>query len=354
MTQLIDKSIALIIPEFNSGGEEKRVAFFVNNYLNYFKNVFLIAPEGLSHRLVSRDVKQIRISIRNPFNLLKILQFIKRNNIDFFQGHKRATLPYLFAAEKFTKAVCIFNYDNIYLSGNRLCSLITPKNVIYLSDILKSYYKPYYRHHNNITINMGGEFYDIYCPLKKKEGRHNLGVREELVLVNVGRLVSQKNHILFIQALRQISDRKFKAFIVGDGPLKLRLKNLIDESSLEDKVVLLGFREDIGHILNISDVMVQSSLFEGFPNTFIEAASVGLPIVATKVGSSGSIVKDNGVLVSSNDSKELAEAIAHVIDHYDQYKHNALQFSKSEYLQQFKKERMLDNYIKYYQSIARF
>ncbi len=355
MTDLKTKSIAIIIPDFDYGGEEHRAVFFANNYLNYFKRVYLIAPDGQSTIKLLPEVIHVRKNVRNIKNISSVLKFLKQEKIDFLQGHKRATLPYLFLAEKRLKINSLFNFDNIYLKHNRICSYITPTNIAYLSDVLKDFYHKYYlfSRFNNVTINMGGSFFQEQSADKKVETRRLLGIDNTFVVLSLGRLDTQKNHKLLLLALSKLQHRNFVCLVVGDGPLKNELFAQCDKLNLSDKVKFLGHRTDIENILNASDILVQSSIFEGFPNVFIEAASVSLPIVATNVGSSRTLIKKNGVLINSNDVNALVTAIEAVMDNYLSYKDSAIAMKNSDFLKQFTRENMLANYIHFYQNIQK-
>ncbi|MDN3583743.1 glycosyltransferase [Mucilaginibacter flavus] len=349
---LKSKSIALIIPDFDYGGEEKRVVNFANYYLAYFKNVYLFSPDGKSSELLSKDVKHIILNTRNPLNIISILKVIKENKIVFFQGHKRASMPFLLAAEKLLKIHSVFNFDNIYLKNNYLLKFIMPKNLIYLSDVVKSFYDKYSKGHVNIVINMGGDFYAKLDENQNNIAKRNFNIQNEFVFLSLGRLSFQKNQKKLLNALAIIKDKDFICLIVGSGPSEKELKDLVKSNGLESKVKFLGHRTDIEQLLNIGDALVQSSFFEGFPNVFIEAVSVGLPIVATNVGSSKTLIMDNGLLVDGDSTAEFSNALIDMIDNYQKYKKAAILLRESVFFKQFHKDKMLLNYLDYYNSIS--
>jgi len=295
--KLNEKKIAIIIPDFDFGGEEKRVVFFLNNYINHFREVYLITPNGSSIANLNSKVKLKIVNVRNVFNIIEILFFLKKEKIDYLQGHKRITLPYLYLGNLFLGIATFFNFDNVYPKFNWLLSFISPKHIVYLSDIVYEFYLKYYRRFSNKVINMGGDFLNINSIEYNNKVKSKFGIGGEIVFISLGRLSKQKNHELLLYSLRKI-DINFKCFIVGDGPLDEELKSLVLKCELEDKVIFLGHRCDIGDLLNASDILIQTSIFEGFPNVLIEAVSVGLPIVATNVGSTSSLVLDNGILVN--------------------------------------------------------
>lgn len=344
------KSVALIIPDFDFGGEEKRVVFFANNYLKYFKSVYLFAPGGKSEALLEPGVIHFKTNVRNPANVPKVISALKRHNIDYLQGHKRATLPYLLFAEKAGGIHSFFNFDNIYLRFNKACSAISPRNIVYLSDKVAEFYAPFYKGARNKTINMGGDFFEPAASDTRQASRAALQVGNELVLLSLGRLSEQKNHRLLLEALKQIKDRDFTCLVAGSGPLEEELKALAVTYGLADKVRFLGHRTDVADLLNSADVLVQSSIFEGFPNVFIEAASVGLPIVATNVGSSATLIAENGLLVESGDAAGLAAAIARVMDKPERFRAAAQALRGSAYFKGFHKSEMLKNYLDYFRT----
>lgn len=345
------KSVALIIPDFDFGGEEKRVVFFANNYLKYFKSVYLFAPAGKSEQLLEPGVIHFKTNIRNPASIPKVIRALKRHNIDFLQGHKRATLPYLLFAEKAGGGIhSFFNFDNIYLRFNKICSAISPRNIVYLSDRVAEFYAPLYKGACNKTINMGGDFFDPATADARREGRAALGLGNEVVLLSLGRLSEQKNHRLLLDALQQIKARDFTCLVAGSGPLEAELKALAASYGLEHKVRFLGHRTDVSSLLNSADVLVQSSVFEGFPNVFIEAASVGLPIVATDVGSSATLVSEQDMLVRSGDVAGLAAAITRFMDEPERFRASARVLRESTFFKGFHKSEMLKNYLDYFRN----
>ena len=88
---------------------------------------------------------------------------------------------------------------------------------------------------------------------------------------------------------------------------------------MADKVIFLGFRNDVRDLLKSMDVFVLSSLTEGVSLGLLEAMAAGLPVVATDVGGNPEVIKNgvNGFLVPSKDPNALAEKIAAVLSNRD-------------------------------------
>ena len=102
--------------------------------------------------------------------------------------------------------------------------------------------------------------------------------------------------------------------MIGDGPERKTLEDLVLRFNLSDSVKLLGWLEADEKLryLASSDIYVMSSLHEGFGVVLLEAMAAGTPVIATNQGGQTDIIKDerNGILVSPGNAQELAEAIS--------------------------------------------
>ncbi len=120
-----------------------------------------------------------------------------------------------------------------------------------------------------------------FKPMVREEIRKKLGLKDECVILNVGRLEEQKNHryLLDIAAEMKKQGKKFKILIAGEGVLRSELENIIKRNSLENEVLLLGLREDIDQLMQAADIFILTSLFEGLPVAGVEAQASGLPCI---------------------------------------------------------------------------
>lgn len=103
------------------------------------------------------------------------------------------------------------------------------------------------------------------------------------VFVTVGRLTFQKGHWFLIRAFKKVVEKHPRArlVILGEGDLRPALEKLIVELKLADKVLLAGNQENVFAFLKRSHCFVFPTLWEGFPNTVIEALACDLPVIAT-------------------------------------------------------------------------
>lgn len=113
---------------------------------------------------------------------------------------------------------------------------------------------------------------------KRKKIRKELDIENKFVLGNIGRLENQKNQKFLINIFALVKKKipNSKLLIVGEGTLEKELKEQILKLELEEDILFLGVRNDISLILMAMDLFVFPSLYEGLPNTVIEAQATGL------------------------------------------------------------------------------
>ena len=151
-----------------------------------------------------------------------------------------------------------------------------------------------------------------------------LAIRREIegeipgpIIISVGRFAPPKGFEDLILAVSILSSSypNLKLILVGDGPLFEKIRNLIAELNLKDRVILLGARGDVPRLLAASDLYVCSSHWEGSPLAILEAMMAGLPIVATGVGDIPRMVMpDIGLVVPPRQPHLLAEAVGKLLN----------------------------------------
>jgi len=133
------------------------------------------------------------------------------------------------------------------------------------------------------------------------------------IIGSVGRLTEQKGMRYLIEAFGAINREAPDArlVIVGDGELRGRLEELANVLSIRDKVVFTGIRKDMPELLDLFEIFVLPSLWEGQPLTIVEAMAAGKPIVATDVGGNAEILESGryGVIVPPESPAALADAV---------------------------------------------
>ncbi|WP_299500741.1 glycosyltransferase [Mucilaginibacter sp.] len=129
-------------------------------------------------------------------------------------------------------------------------------------------------------------------------------------LIGVGRLIKEKGWFRLLDIIKQLPGN-YELTIVGDGPLMQPLKNYVTANSLEKRVTFLGEINDVTSQIIKHDLLVHCSFTEGFPNVVLEAISVGVPVVAFRVGGIHRLIRDNfnGFIAEQGDNAQLREYI---------------------------------------------
>lgn len=101
------------------------------------------------------------------------------------------------------------------------------------------------------------------------------------VIGHIGRFNRQKNHEFLIKIFNEIhrTNTNTVLLLVGCGELEQKIRSQVDACGLKDAVIFAGVRSDIPSILSAMDVFLFPSLYEGMPNTVIEAQATGLPCI---------------------------------------------------------------------------
>ena len=130
------------------------------------------------------------------------------------------------------------------------------------------------------------------------------------IIGNIARLDPVKNHEVILRALSRFRSGTERPYflLVGEGEHRPVLESAIRQLDLGEDVRLMGYSNQIADLLNCMDVYVQSSFYEGFSNTILEAMSSGLPIVGTDVGGTGDLFSDRqeGYFFHPTDDSTLA------------------------------------------------
>jgi glycosyltransferase involved in cell wall biosynthesis len=169
----------------------------------------------------------------------------------------------------------------------------------------------------------------------------------------VGRLVYQKNPLLFIEVLHEIKCQGFncKAIILGEGPLRAEMDQLAVKYGLAD---LIDWRGEVSATSAYPDmeIMVHTSLYEALPYSLIEACAALLPIIATSNPGSEEILRErlSENLVETPDAKLMAEKVIRLL------KDRHLRLKQMESLKaiamQYSTETMIERFLQQLQSLA--
>lgn len=166
----------------------------------------------------------------------------------------------------------------------------------------------------SVTIVNGIDVAELDASLARGvPGREKLGLgRDDLVLGCVARFDPVKRLDVLVRAVARLAARepRLRLVLVGGGGEEARIRRLVAEAGLGERVVFTGWLEEAARVYPALDLYVSASLKEGLPLSLVEAMGTRLPVVATDVPGHRDVVVDGetGVLVPLEDPEALATA----------------------------------------------
>jgi glycosyltransferase involved in cell wall biosynthesis len=222
--------------------------------------------------------------------------------------------------------------------------------VIFLSEAEKEQFKSklgYLPKHYSI-IHPGIEIPEV-SEGEVEKIKKELHINGKAIITFVGRLIGVKGVEVLISALRDL-EIDFKALIVGDGPDRRKLENLVREYNLNRRVIFTGWRSDIPAILAASDIFVLPSYSEGLPIALLEAMATGKACVVTDIGLPVENRKD-ALIVKAGNIGELRKALEELLKNEELRKklgENAKKKAKSEFCW----KKTVESYIKLFKELS--
>jgi len=153
----------------------------------------------------------------------------------------------------------------------------------------------------------------------ENKAKEQIDIKDKYI-ISVGRLESEKNYPGIIEAYNLIKDRiEHKLIILGNGSLESKLRQLISEYNLEQRVVLLGFKKNPYKYLARAESLILFSNFEGLPNVVIESLICKTPVIISDYPGVEDIIHHNwnGLVVQRGDINKLAFSIEKLLSNAD-------------------------------------
>lgn len=175
---------------------------------------------------------------------------------------------------------------------------------------------------------------------------------KELNFVQIARFEEQKDFDTLLSAIDLLRDRSFVVHLIGEGPLREKALQKVEQMGLGDKVIFYGQRRDVENFLRQGRVYILSTHWEGLPRSIIEAMGAGMPIIATRVGGIPELVSEGrtGHMFMREDSQALAQSM----DRFLSNPKLILQFgkrSREAFRRKFTYDRMLADYLSLYRAL---
>lgn len=289
-------------------------------------NIFFKELNKTGRKYHTIFVDNHKIKYLNPVaNIIEAYKLLKKNEFDLVHTHgyradilgiilsKLTGLPVVSTCHGF-----ISNDLNLKLYNKLDCFLLRYANRIMAvsdgikNDLIKSGISDKRIAMIQNAVEQNGEK-ELFSRNRKAK-RQLLNIHEkEFVAGYIGRLSEEKGVKYLIEACTLLakSGAPVKILIIGDGPQRKELEELVENSGNEGSIMFTGFQNDIENWLPAMDVFVLPSLTEGTPMSMLEAMAGGIPVVASSVGGVPQVIDSDkgGILVTPGKPEEIKNAI---------------------------------------------
>lgn len=232
-----------------------------------------------------------------------------------------------------------------------------PQTIIFNSKAGRACHQSYGYHMDKAVLIANGFDTAIFKPdaSAKQSVCEEFGLADDTFLIGcMARFHPMKDHETLFKALNQI-DKNYKVLLAGDHihADNQDLAALIQNYNLQDKVLLLGCRQDVARLYGALDLFVLPSAYgEGFPNVVGEAMACGAATIATDVGDSAYLVGKAGTVIAPKD----VEALTHAIQNYMQDEDLRMKHghdARQRILDEFSLDRILSQYERLYPALVK-
>lgn len=325
--------VAHVLYSFDSiGGLENGLVNILNNLRQdgFFHVVCSLSTLGsIKERVSARNVRYYGLNKREGNDLsipFKLYSIFKKEKIDVVHLRNWASMLEGFVAAKFAQVNKIIysehgrHFEDIWYGHTLKTALkryiLNHVDVLLcVSADLAREMAGLYKLQRKAKVIINGVDIDKFIPLSHSEARKKYGwSANETIIGTVARLDRGKNLDQLIEDI-SILGKENRLVIVGDGPEKSKLENLIQQQGQEGRIRLMGHQDDIPGLLNCFDVFALPSGSEGLSNVILEAMACGLPVVAYDVGGNKELIvnEKGGYLVDLNNRTGFSKAIESLI-----------------------------------------
>jgi glycosyltransferase involved in cell wall biosynthesis len=169
-----------------------------------------------------------------------------------------------------------------------------------------------------------------------------------------GRLAEEKAPLSFLRiAASMASESPIRFVMTGAGPLGEKVRTALRHDRLGERLHFAGMVDDVRDYLGCYDILILPSIFDGRPTVVMEALAMGIPVVASEVGSLPDLVihGETGFLCKPTDLRAFASHIQWLYDHLEEYarmRQAARQFAEAH----FRLEPMVASYVHVFEKLA--
>lgn len=203
--------------------------------------------------------------------------------------------------------------SNILIKKLTEYSIRKADKVIVLSNEFLEKCKNIKKESNDIHFIPNGILFANKDDLKRK--KLQIYEKDYINIISVGRLIPERNHDILIASFIKLLNEglRVKLIIVGDGPQMEKLKIIIDDNAVKDKVLFTGNIpvNNVSNYLIDADIYVSPTSVDNYGTAVVEAALHALPVITTKIGFPGELVieGETGYFIAVRDSEILFEKL---------------------------------------------
>lgn len=322
------------------GGAE-RVVSVLSDYLANKDNEIIIATQwqGEDEYTLNPKVKRVSVGIsgseENKSRLMKIFmrlfrlrKCIEREKPDIvisFCAKANFRSAFCMTGMKIPLLVSVRNNPVEDYANHRLSKWYMEKKAkgcVFQTPDARDFFSERLRKRSRIIYNPLSEAFieKVGVNAENKTISGDLTIRE---IVSVGRISSQKNHMLLIKAYHRICGKYPETILKIYGKKQEEqayneITAYINKNNLNNRVFLMGQTDNVQDKISGAVLFVLSSDYEGMPNALIEAMVLGLPVISTDCPCGGSrmLIEDgvNGKLVAVNDVEKMAQTMDYMLD----------------------------------------
>lgn len=307
--------IAFVLPSLGAGGAERIMSFIAQNINTHFFEPTLVIITNESE--TSYKINKVPVFYLNKsrvlFSVYSLYAFFKKHKPDVvmssivhlnvmvaiismwfprikFIGREASVLTEM---NKFEPSYPFNFQKNIIRFTYRLLDVLVCQSKDMSLDLIENFNVPEYK------IELINNPITRITHIKTKKE-----VKKPISFISISRLSREKGLDRMISILSKL-DFPFTFTIIGNGPEKDNIIKLLEDNDLTTNTSHIPFTEEVDTYLANTDVFLQTSYVDGFPNAVVESCSVGTPVIALKApGGISEIIEDgeNGYIVTSNEA----------------------------------------------------
>ncbi|MDG2351308.1 MAG: glycosyltransferase family 4 protein [Acidimicrobiales bacterium] len=370
--------ILLITESLNIGGIETNIKRLSKELVDRGHEVIIAARPGVLNNQINAlgvRIVDLKMSIKSPNAIIKDILKIKNclSEVDIVHifsakgGLLNWLTSHLFYKKTNPKTVASLmglqtnteNEISIKTNLRAKLTLLGADTVIVTSPAIGSVINKVKNRKQKLFNSsvVGVEVYEASSKEESEKLKKSLGINnQENLIVTIGRLSKSKSHYLFIDAVNKVIEHhpESRFLIVGDGPLRNELEDLIKKKKLTENIHLVGERYDIREILSATDIYVRPGVIEGFVGvTVLEAQSLSKPVIGFATEDLEVAITDrvSGLIVPKSDSTKLAEAICELLED-SEFAERIAKNGHQQFLKLFSIQQIVDNLCSiYYETI---